>query len=42
MNFVRFGYMLTGNCKTVLLRFALAELEKVMRESPCCSPFRPE
>lgn len=40
--FVHFGYMLTGNCKTVLLRFALAGLEKVMRESACCGPFRSE
>lgn len=37
---MHFGHMLTGNCKAVLLRFALAGLEKVMREFPCCGPFR--
>lgn len=40
MNSVHFGHMLTGNCKRVLLRFALAGLEKVMREFPHCGPFR--
>lgn len=40
MNSVHFGHMLTGNCKRVLLRFALAGLENVMREFPHCCPFR--
>jgi len=37
---MHFGRMLTGTGKTVLLRFALAGLEKVTREFPCCGPFR--